>query len=107
MKSKSFHKKLTASYIYLLAAVAAIMLLGFVLTVWFSVLPSMRITMQSKTNELSNRLDEQCSYLMTCLLYTSMAQRSSPSQFCLYEMPRSSKSLFIRPLSALYMDSQS
>lgn len=48
MKSKSFHKKLTASYIYLLAAVAAIMLLGFVLTVWFSVLPSMRITMQSK-----------------------------------------------------------
>ena len=47
MKSKSFHKKLTASYIYLLAAVAAIMLLGFVLTVWFSVLPSMRITMQS------------------------------------------------------------
>lgn len=67
MKSKSFHKKLTASYIYLLAAVAAIMLLGFVLTVWFSVLPSMRITMQSKTNELSNRLDEQCSYLMTAV----------------------------------------
>ena len=47
MRTKSFHKKLTVSYIYLLIAVAVIMLLGLVLTVWISVLPSMRITMQS------------------------------------------------------------
>lgn len=52
MRTKSFHKKLTVSYIYLLIAVAVIMLLGLVLTVWVSVLPSMRITMQSKVNEL-------------------------------------------------------
>ena len=63
MRTKSFHKKLTVSYIYLLIAVAVIMLLGLVLTVWISVLPSMRITMQSKVNELGNRLDEECSYL--------------------------------------------
>lgn len=43
------------------------MLLGLVLTVWVSVLPSMRITMQSKVNELGNRLDEECSYLMTAI----------------------------------------
>lgn len=67
MRTKSFHKKLTASYIYLLIAVAVIMLLGLVLTVWVSVLPSMRITMQSKVNELGNRLDEECSYLMTAI----------------------------------------
>ncbi len=67
MRTKSFHKKLTVSYIYLLIAVAVIMLLGLVLTVWVSVLPSMRITMQSKVNELGNRLDEECSYLMTAI----------------------------------------
>lgn len=67
MRTKSFHKKLTVSYIYLLIAVAVIMLLGLVLTVWISVLPSMRITMQSKVNELGNRLDEECSYLMTAI----------------------------------------
>lgn len=67
MRTKSFHKKLTVSYIYLLTAVAVIMLLGLVLTVWVSVLPSMRITMQSKVNELGNRLDEECSYLMTAV----------------------------------------
>lgn len=33
MRTKSFHKKLTVSYIYLLIAVAVIMLLGLVLTV--------------------------------------------------------------------------
>ena len=67
MRTKSFHKKLTVSYIFLLIAVAVIMLLGLVLTVWISVLPSMRITMQSKVNELGNRLDEECSYLMTAI----------------------------------------
>lgn len=67
MRTKSFHKKLTVSYIYLLIAIAVIMLLGLVLTVWVSVLPSMRITMQSKVNELGNRLDEECSYLMTAI----------------------------------------
>lgn len=67
MRTKSFHKKLTVSYIYLLIAVAVIMLLGLVLTVWVSVLASMRITMQSKVNELGNRLDEECSYLMTAI----------------------------------------
>lgn len=67
MRTKSFHKKLTVSYIYLLIAVAVIMLLGLVLTVCVSVLPSMRITMQSKVNELGNRLDEECSYLMTAI----------------------------------------
>ena len=67
MRTKSFHKKLTVSYIYLLIAVAVIMLLGLVLTVWISVLPSMRITMQSKVNELGNRLDEECSYLMPAI----------------------------------------
>lgn len=67
MRTKPFHKKLTVSYIYLLIAVAVIMLLGLVLTVWVSVLPSMRITMQSKVNELGNRLDEECSYLMTAI----------------------------------------
>lgn len=67
MRTKSFHKKLTVSYIYLLIAVAVIMLLGLVLTVWISVLHSMRITMQSKVNELGNRLDEECSYLMTAI----------------------------------------
>ena len=67
MRTKPFHKKLTVSYIYLLIAVAVIMLLGLVLTVWISVLPSMRITMQSKVNELGNRLDEECSYLMTAI----------------------------------------
>ena len=67
MRTKSFHKKLTVSYIYLLIAVAVIMLLGLVLTVWVSVLPSMRITMQSKVNELGNRLDEECSYLITAI----------------------------------------
>ncbi len=63
MKSKSIRQKLTRSYFILLIAVALVMFIGFSATVWLGTLPNTRLTMQSKTNEFENRLNEQIAYL--------------------------------------------
>lgn len=63
MKQRSIHKKLTRSYLILLVAVVLVLLAGFVMTLWLSVLPNMSLTMQSKINELQSRVSEQFSYL--------------------------------------------
>lgn len=59
----SLHKKLTRSYVTLIAAVAVILLLGSFLSMCLFTLPNIRLSMQSKVSELINRIDEEYSYL--------------------------------------------
>jgi len=59
----SIHQKLTKSYLILLMTVVLVMFIGSLLTVSLSTIPSMRLTMQSKSNELKNRVSEQFGYL--------------------------------------------
>ena len=63
MRHTSIHQKLTRSYLSLIVAVAVLMLAGFLLTIWLSTLPNIRLTMQSKLTELQNRLNSQMDYL--------------------------------------------
>lgn len=63
MRHTSIHQKLTRSYLSLIVAVAVLMLAGFLLTIWLSTLPNIRLTMHSKLTELQNRLNSQMDYL--------------------------------------------
>lgn len=60
---KSIHQKLTKSYLVLLMTVVLVMFIGSALVISLSTLPNMRLTMQSKSNELKNRIGEQFGYL--------------------------------------------
>ncbi len=59
----SLLNKLNRSYIVLISAVCLIMLFGSLLSMLLYSLPNTRIAMQSKLNELENRINEEFSYL--------------------------------------------
>jgi len=59
----SIQQKLTKSYLVLLTTVVLVMFIGSVLVLTLSIVPNMRLTMQSSGNELRNRISEQFEYL--------------------------------------------